>query len=216
MSLKTSRYQKNDVTIECENTVYEGFFSLKTLSLKHKRFDGQWSPLLERELFAKAEATATMVYDPVADTIGLVEQFRVGTMSSIYGPWTLEGVAGMMESGETPEAVIHRELEEEAGLTARALIPITQFYPTPGSCDEYTHLFCAICDLSGAGGLFGLAEEGEDILFSVYPAQEVFDAMLQSRANNAATLIGLLWLQLNRPCLQQTYGTREPVVNENR
>ncbi|MCR6652851.1 MAG: hypothetical protein NVV73_15805 [Cellvibrionaceae bacterium] len=91
-----------------------------------------------------------------------------------------------------------RELVEEAGLQAKELLPVTAFYPTPGSCNEYTYLFCAICDLTAAGGIFGVDGENEDILFKAYPAEEVFDAMLQSRMNNAATLIGLQWLQLNR------------------
>lgn len=208
MSLKTSQFDVKDVTIEREDVVYAGFFELRKVSLKHRLFSGVWSPTIERELFAKALAVCAMVYDPARDLIGLVDQFRVGTLASPYGPWTLEGVAGMVEDGEPPEAVIRRELQEEAGLTPFALLPITGFFPTPGSCDEYAHLYCAICDLSQAGGQFGLEEEGEDILFSVHPATEVFDAMLQSRMNNAATLIGLMWLQLNRQQLQEEYGNR--------
>jgi len=173
---------------------------------KSRLFKGGMSASIERELFAKAEACCAMVYDPKHDLIGFVEQFRAGTMGSEYGPWTLEGVAGMVEPGEAPKDVIVRELMEEAGLKADHLIPITQFYPTPGSCDEYTHLYCALCDLSEAGGQYGLAHEGEDILFSVHNATQVLDAMLQSRMNNAATLVGLMWLQLNRSKIQEDYG----------
>ncbi len=197
-----STFDHLDVEIIEEQPVHSGFFKLFNVRLRHRLFGGGWSRELRRELFAKAEAVSAMVYDPVLDRIGLVDQFRIGTLGSPYGPWTLESVAGMVEEGEAPADVALRELEEEAGLQAKELVPITAFYPTPGSCNEYTHLFCAICDLTQAGGVFGVAGENEDILFKAYPAEEVFNAMLQSRMNNAATLIGLQWLQFNRPQLR--------------
>ena len=180
------------------------------MRLRHRLFNGGWSGTIERELFSKAPAAAAVVYDPVLDSIGLVEQFRIGMLDAPSGAWSLEGVAGMVEHGESAQAMIARELEEEAGLKAKKLLPITCFYPTPGSCNEYTHLFCAICDLRGAGGVYGLDHEGEDILFTVYPATEVFDAMLQSnRMNNAATLIGLQWLERQRDSLRAQYPNWE-------
>lgn len=209
MSIKHPRFDRADIEIAEQRPLFSGFFTLLKVSLRHRLFGGEWSPVVERELFSKAGAAAAMVYDPVLDKIGLVEQFRVGMLDAPQGPWSLEGVAGMLEPDETPEELIGRELVEEAGLEAKHLIPITGFYPTPGSCDEYTHLFCAICDLSQAGGVFGLAEEGEDILFNVYSASEVFDAMLQSRMNNATTLIGLQWLERQRDSLRAQYPNWE-------
>lgn len=202
MTLNKARFTKSDVQILAKDVLFEGFFKLARVQLRHRLFSGGWSQPVERELFEKALAVATVVYDPERDLVGLVEQFRVGTLESSWGPWSLEGVAGMVEEGEPPESVIRRELLEEAGLTARQLLPITGFYPTPGSCNEYTYLYCALCDLSDAGGLHGLPEEGEDILFHCVPADEVFDNLLNGRMNNAATLIGLLWLQQQRERLR--------------
>lgn len=197
-----NQFDRNDVEVLEQQPLYKGFFQLLKVRLRHRLFNGGWSREFSRELFAKAEAASAVVYDPVLDQIGLVDQFRVGTLDSPYGPWTLESVAGMVEEGESPADMMLRELVEEAGLQAKELLPITAFYPTPGSCNEYTHLFCAICDLTEAGGVFGVDGENEDILFKAYPAEEVFNAMLQSRMNNAATLIGLQWLQLNRTQLR--------------
>ena len=194
-----------DVEVLERRSIHSGFFQLLKVTLRHRKFGGGWTEAFQRELFDKAEAASAVVYDPVLDFIGLVDQFRVGTLASPYGPWTLESVAGMVEVGESPADLVLRELVEEAGLNARELLPITAFYPTPGSCNEYTHLFCAICDLAGAGGIFGIEGENEDILFKAYPAQEVFDAMLHSRMNNAATLIGLQWLQWHRPRLRAAW-----------
>ncbi len=197
-----NQFSREDVEVLEEKPIHSGFFKLLNVRLRHRLFNGGWSRAFNRELFAKAEAASAVVYDPVLDQVGLVDQFRIGTLDSPYGPWTLESVAGMVEESESPADMMLRELVEEAGLYAKELLPISAFYPTPGSCNEYTHLFCAICDLTEAGGVFGVEGENEDILFKAYPAEEVFNAMLQSRMNNAATLIGLQWLQLNRPQLR--------------
>lgn len=203
--VKDVKFSRQDVEVLEEEPIYSGFFRLMKVRLRHRLFRGDWSREFNRELFAKSEAASAVVYDPVLDTVGLVDQFRIGTLDSPYGPWTLESVAGMVEEGESPADMMLRELEEEAGLQAKELLPITAFYPTPGSCNEYTYLFCAICDLSEAGGIFGVDGENEDILFTPYPVEDVFNAMLQSRMNNAATLIGLQWLQLNRPRLRANW-----------
>lgn len=200
-----NQFCRQDVEVLEQKPIYSGFFQLLKVKLRHRLFNGGWSREFSRELFAKSEAASAVVYDPVLDQIGLVDQFRIGTLDSPYGPWTLESVAGMVEEGESPADMMLRELVEEAGLHAKELLPVTAFYPTPGSCNEYTHLFCAVCDLTEAGGVFGVDGENEDILFKAYPAEEVFNAMLQSRMNNAATLIGLQWLQLNRPQLRANW-----------
>ena len=201
-----SRFRRQDVDIVERETLFSGFFRLDRIRLQHRTFNGGMSPAIERELFVKAGAAAAIAYDPEHDLIGLVEQFRIGMYDLEEDPWSLEGVAGMVEEDEEPESLIRRELLEEAGLEDATLEYITRFYPTPGSCNEATHLYCALCNLQGKGGIYGLSEEGEDIFFHVFPAESVFDTMLQSRCCNAATLIGLLWLQLNRPRLQTSTG----------
>lgn len=192
-----------DVQLLERKGAFRGFFKLDVLRIKHKLFGGGWSGEIEREVFTKTEAAACVLYDPKRDLIGLIEQFRAGALESPFGPWCLEVVAGMIEPGETPEALITREIQEEAGLTPNKLHKITAYYSTPGACNELIHLYCAECDLDGAGGIHGLESENEDILFTVFGADEVFAAMLNSRMNNAATLLALQWLQLNRSSLRQ-------------
>ena len=198
----------DDFTVHKDDVVYNGFFKMYKLRLSHKAFDGGDIDNISRELFHRGEAAAAILYDPQNDLIGLIEQFRIGALASEFGPWCLETVAGMMEEGETPEALIRRELEEEAGIVGAHILPISSYYSSPGGCSEKIHLFCGLCDLKGKGGLFGLADEHEDIRFAVYPAGDVFQTMYQGRTNNAATLIGLQWIQLNRNDLQNTYAGR--------
>ncbi|MEY4589215.1 MAG: hypothetical protein RL497_1291 [Pseudomonadota bacterium] len=197
-----AQFTQSDVELVSEEPIFNGFFTLNKQRYRHRRFNGGWSSEFEREMLLKRDAAAAVLYDPKNDLIGLIEQFRAGTMASEHGPWCLEVVAGMTEPDECIEDLMQREIEEEAGITQATLIPITNYYSTPGASNEKIHLFCALVDLTTAGGVHGLEEEHEDILFSVHPAEQVFAAMLNSRMNNAATLIALLWLQLNRPNLR--------------
>ena len=50
-------------------------------------------------------------------------------------PWLLECVAGVMEPGETPEALARREALEEAGCIVTDLVPIATFLTSP-VCDH--------------------------------------------------------------------------------
>lgn len=206
MAIPPARFSHEDVETSSSETVYKGFFRMEEVRLKHRLFDGGWCNDISREILHRGDASAAILYDPKRDAIGLVEQFRAGALNSEFGPWCLEVVAGMVEVNETPEAVMRRELVEEAGIDTAELIHISSYFSTPGGCSEKIHLYCAVCDLSEAGGIHGLRDENEDILLHVLSAQEVFAVMLTSRMNNAATLIGLQWLQLNRPSLLEQHG----------
>jgi ADP-ribose pyrophosphatase len=166
--------------------------------LRHKLFDGGWGQEIGRELFVRGEAVAVILYDPQQDTIGLVEQFRIGALDEPAGPWCYEAVAGMLEAGESPEEVARRELVEEANVTPYHMEYICNYLSSPGGTNEKLHLFCGLCDLSNAGGVYGLLEEGEDIRVHILPAEAVFAELLNGHFNNAPTLICLQWLQMNR------------------
>ena len=196
------QFNRADVELISSRAAFSGFFELTVQRLRHRLFKGGWSGEIEREVFTKTEAAAAVLYDPKHDLIALVEQFRAGVLDSEYGPWCLEVVAGMLEPNESPDELILREIKEEANLVPSKLHKITAYYSTPGACNEKIHLYCAECDLSAAGGVHGLDSENEDILLSVFDAQSVLDAMLNSRMNNAATLIGLQWLAMHRKQLQ--------------
>lgn len=200
-----ARLSTEDMEIVQDKIVWNGFFKMHELHIKHRKFDGNWTPQLNRELFHRGRAAAAVVYDPKLHAIGLIEQFRVGAIDSELSPWCLEVVAGVVEPDESIDDLIKRELKEEAGIHEAELIPISTYYSSPGGCNEKIHLYCALADLNAAEGNFGLDAEHEDIYFHVFPADDVFRDMLQGRTNNAATLIGLQWLQLNYERLQKEY-----------
>ncbi|MGH1470529.1 MAG: NUDIX domain-containing protein [Cellvibrionaceae bacterium] len=203
MVIKDPTYHLKDVEIIKRETAYNGFFKMEKLTLKHRLFEGGWTGEVNRELFVRGDAVAATLYDPRHDLIGMIEQFRVGALSEPYGPWCLEVVAGMIETGETPEQVMRRELKEEANVVPERLDYIGNYLSSPGGSDEKLHLYCCQCDLSRVEGVFGLESENEDIRVLTYPAQDVFANLFDGRFNNAATLICLQWLQYNHQTLRR-------------
>lgn len=177
---------------------FRGFYRLDRFRLRHKQFSGGMGPILRRELFVRHDAVCVLPYDALNDSVVLIEQFRIGAMHKAANAWLVELVAGLIDKDETPEDVARREAEEEAALTLTSLWPITQYFPSPGGSDEFVHLFLGRCDSSGAGGVHGLEEEGEDIRVQVWPFEDALQAVRDGRINNAASIIALQWLALNR------------------
>lgn len=188
----------NDVEVLQRETCFKGFYRLDRLHLRHRQFAGGMGPQLSRELFVRHDAVCVLPYDPQRDTVVLIEQFRIGALDKSRNPWLLELVAGLIDKDEQPEEVARREAEEEADLELTSLWPITQYYPSPGGSDERVHLYVGRCDSAGAGGVHGLAEEGEDIRVHVWPLEDALQAVKEGRIDNAASIIALQWLALNR------------------
>ena len=187
-----------DVEVLQRETCFKGFYRLDRLQLRHRQFAGGMGPQLSRELFVRHDAVCVLPYDPQRDSVVLIEQFRVGAMDKSSNPWLLELVAGLIDKAEQPEEVARREAVEEADLELTALWPITQYYPSPGGSDERVHLYIGRCDSEGAGGVHGLVEEGEDIRVHVWPLEDALQAVKDGRIDNAASIIALQWLALNR------------------
>jgi ADP-ribose pyrophosphatase len=184
--------------IIAETPLYRGFFNLSRVRLRHTLFGGGWSGPLDRELFHRGRCVGVVLYDPEADRVVLIEQFRIGALRVKDDPWLLEIVAGAVEDGESHEDVARREALEEAGCEIRELIRVGEFFTTPGACAERLTLFCGLVDSSGVGGVHGLAEEQEDIRVSVVDFAEAMAWIDEGLIDSAVPIVGLQWLALNR------------------
>lgn len=203
---KITPFTSTDVEIQSETTVYDGFFQVKQLTLKHRVFAGGWSGLMQRELFSRRPVGAVLPYDPIRDEVVLIQQFRVGCLNQ-QNPWLLELVAGITEPDESVEDMIHREAQEEAGIELLELRKLFQYWVSPGGSSENLTLYCGRVDATLAGGIHGLADEHEDIKVITLSAQEAIDAIKTGAINNAATIIALQWLAMNKETVFSTQDT---------
>ena len=179
---------------------HAGFFGLDVLRLTHDRFDGGPSPEISREVFVSGDAVTVLPYDPVRDRVLLVEQFRAGPMRRGDPlPWQLEAVAGRIDPGEAPEECARREALEEAGLALGKLLFVGEYYPSPGAMTEYLYSYIGLCDLpDGAAGVFGVADEAEDIRGHILSFEDLMGAVTGGEIANAPLILTALWLQRER------------------
>ncbi|GAB4176257.1 MAG: ADP-ribose diphosphatase [Rhodocyclaceae bacterium] len=184
---------------------YEGFFRLERLRLRHSLHAGGMGPVLVRERVERGDVAAVLPYDPVRDEVVLIEQFRVGALDDPGGAWMTEVVAGLIEPGETPEEVARREAVEEAGCILGELVPIARFYASPAKSSERSHLFCGRADASDAGGIHGLAHEGEDIRVLPMAFDEAWSLLRSGGIDSAWPIIALQWLAANREALRRRW-----------
>ncbi len=199
-------FKTEDLEILDKTTVFQGFFRIERWQLRHKLFAGGWSQPMTREIFERGHAVVVLPYNPQTDEVVLVEQFRVGVVDQGQSPWLLEAIAGMIEPGHSAEYTAIREAKEEAGLTLGQLMPMLNYFSSPGGTTEKIHLYLGRLNAPVTSGLFGLDEEHEDIKMHVMPRQTAMQLLASGQINNAATVIGLQWLALQLPKVQQQWG----------
>ncbi|HEY8097358.1 MAG TPA: NUDIX domain-containing protein [Methylobacter sp.] len=186
--------------------VYQGFFRVEKYRLKHTLFGGGWSAEITRELFMRGSCVAVLLYDPQADKVVLIEQFRTGAVLHPEKAWLVEIVAGAIEEGENAVDVAYRESMEEAGCKIEQLIVINEFYTTPGGSSEMITLFCGKVDSTQVGGIHGLDHEDEDILVRAVDFDEAYLMLENGEIESAIPIIAIQWLALNRQKLKQQWG----------
>lgn len=196
------KFGARDVRMLEEEAVYSGHFSMRRLTLQHRRFAGGWSEPIVREVFDRGDAVAVLPYEPETDSLVMVEQFRPGAIRGDDSPWMLELIAGVVETGEGDEEVVHREAMEEAGCEISELVPIATVFPSAGACTEQVRLYCGRVSSAAIGGLLGLQEEGEDILVHSIPRKDALKLLGDDRIPNGHTLIALQWLQVHGDALR--------------
>ncbi|GIU45318.1 ADP-ribose diphosphatase [Shewanella algidipiscicola] len=191
------KFSRDDIEMLSQHTVYQGFFRVDEYRFKHRLFAGGWSEPVTREVFERGHAVVVLPYDPVSDKVVLIEQIRIPVVADASTPWLFELVAGMIEPGESAEQVAHRELREEAGLVANKMVRVCDYFASPGGSSERFDFYWAKVDASLASGIHGISEEHEDIKVHVMSREAAYQLLCDGVINNASTMIGLQWLQLN-------------------
>ncbi len=92
--------------------------------------------------------------------------------------------AGTRETGEEPIETARRELEEEAGFRAARVVPLIEFYTSPGICTELMHAFVAT-DLSPVGQRL---ESGERIAVETLSTAEVRRRLVAGEFKDGKTI----------------------------
>ena len=193
------KFTHDDVRLKPIENLYDGFFKINLYQFKHALFAGGESEVIRREILERGDAVAVLPYDPVTEQVLLIEQIRIGAIKSKHTPWLLECIAGMTDGSEDYESVVKKEAFEEAGLNLTELEFMLSYLSSPGGTTERLYLYLAHADLSQINtGIYGLDTEGEDIKTHIMDLDEAFERLNRGEIDNAATVICLQWLALNR------------------
>ncbi len=181
--------------------VYTDFMSLDQAVVRYERFDGTLSEPVTRLVLDRGDAVGILLYDPEADQLALVEQFRYPVYAAGEPGWLVEIVAGTVPRGADPRAVASSEVREEAGydVDPDALEPLGSCFLSPGGSSERVYLFLARVSLAQRQGeLGGLRSEGEDTRLCLYPCVEARRLLQEGAFHDAKTLVALQAFFLRR------------------
>ncbi|MBF0132335.1 MAG: NUDIX domain-containing protein [Magnetococcales bacterium] len=206
-----------DVEVIETKEVYRGFFRLFKVMLRYRRFDGQMSGTVVLEALERGDGVAIILYDPIRDKVGLVQQFRIGAHLRENRGWVTELAAGACQGRADVKAVALKEIQEETGWTPSVLEHINTFYISPSGTTERIHLFLGIFDSTVPPSASGVREEEEDIRTICIPFSEVLEMMAQGEINAGSVILGMQWLQINRQSLQQRFSSGgDPLAVDSR
>jgi ADP-ribose pyrophosphatase len=193
--LQQATYSKKDFTLHHRESLYSGFIGVEKIGVDHRLFHKiDHTPVLQRELIHRPEAAGVLIYDDKQQKIALIEQFRIGAIDDETSPWQLEIIAGVLDGDETPETCVRREALEESGCEINELTHLFSFYPSAGACDELFHLYTAKANLPLEGGIFGVANEGENIQLHIIDYKDIPILLSNGRLRNAPVIMALQWL----------------------
>ena len=122
---------------------------------------------------------------PVFDdgTVALVKQYRHPAVRFL-----LEVPAGTLAKGERPDDGAARELKEELGLVAARLEKLSEFFVSPGFCEEKMWVYLATELSEGEQAL-----EDDEILEVVrLPIADALEMITSGEIQDAKTIIGLI------------------------
>lgn len=137
---------------------------------------------------------------PVFDdgTVALVRQYRHPAVR-----YLLEAPAGTLDDGERPDDGAARELQEELGLVAARLEKLSEFFVSPGFCEEKMWVFLATELTDGPQHL----DEDEVLDVVRLPFEEALEMITSGEIQDAKTIIALILAapRVGSPLLEMDY-----------
>jgi len=162
---------------------------LESVEIFHGRvFDVTLDTIREGDKTYKREVVhhpGSAVIIPIFEdgTIALVRQYRHPAAR-----YLLEAPAGTLERGEAPKEGAARELEEELGFVAARLEKLTEFFVSPGFCEEKMWVYLATEMTKTEQKL----EEDEIVEVVRIPFSQALSMIATGEIDDAKTIIGVM------------------------
>lgn len=131
-------------------------------------------------------------------TVALVKQYRHPAVR-----YLLEIPAGTLDEGEKPEVGAARELEEELGVVAAKMEKLSEFFVSPGFCEEKMWIYLAT-ELTETSQRL---DEDEVIEIVRLTLTEALEMISDGEIEDAKTIIGLMLAapRIGSPLFESSY-----------
>ena len=131
-------------------------------------------------------------------TVALVKQYRHPAVR-----YLLEIPAGTLDEGEKPEVGAARELEEELGVVAGKMEKLSEFFVSPGFCEEKMWVYLAT-ELTETSQRL---DEDEVIEIVRLTLTEALEMISDGEIEDAKTIIGLMLAapRIGSPLFESSY-----------
>ena len=146
-----------NVTINKIQVLSDEKYPLKKVSFTRETESGGQEKK-EALVFDPGDAATVLLYNKQKKTVILIKQFRLPSyLNHNTTGMLIEACAGKLNKGETPEACIRREAEEETGYKIGEIRKLFHTYMSAGAVTELLHFFTAVYSdeskISEGGGL---------------------------------------------------------------
>lgn len=195
--------------IKSVKRAFDGFFKINEYKIALDTHDGGQMELT-RLVFERGHAVSILGYDPARDEVLLVNEMRPGLLAAGDDPFSDSLPAGMIDKGETALEAAKREMKEETGLELDNVSVIHPgAYVSPGGTSERIALVCGLIDMTKAGGIHGLAAEGESIKSVVVSADEFIARAENGSLTDMKSLVAAFWLASHKKELQALHQAKQ-------
>ena len=184
-----------------QQRLFDDFFKIDELLVTHRQIDGTTSSVQRRLVFERGDSVAVLLFNRDRRAVVLVEQFKAPTLiarrrddPATTDGWLVEPLAGMIDTGEAPEAAAIRETLEETGYRIREPELIGRFFVSPGGTSERVFLYFAEVGDADRVGMGGGIDD-EDIQVLEIGLEELFEQLARGLIEDTKLAIGAYWLQ---------------------
>lgn len=199
--------------VGCRNIYDKDGVVFRKCLITHKRHEG--GVPIEREMLNMSypDSVAVIAYDPVDESLALVEQFRSGPFLNPFpdpdaSPWLTEVAAGSVANNIPLIDIARREVQEELGCEIIDLFEACRYFTNPALLTAQTTLFCAQVRKPDNSEIRGDDAYGENLKPIWIPIGTAKSWIKDGTIRDAMTLVSVQWLILNIDDLRKRWETR--------
>lgn len=190
-----------DFRIISKETIYKGWMTVSKYTLCHASLNPEKKTVHEkREVVETGDTIFVLLYVPQTDSFVLQQEWRAGILvhPDNDDPLMIQGCAGFIEPGESPQDAARREVFEETGIEVENLDPLVSVYASPGFLTEKTAIYLGYVKSTPKTGLYGAESESEEVRTQLIPRSKAYQYCDEGKIFDAKTLLAICLFRLTR------------------